>query len=74
MDTGTEIQRAVLAEIEGRRDFGRIRAVLAHWRERGMGTDLLVDELTDLMLDLRAQNRGDDEDAVAEVLDALVGW
>ncbi|QFZ23917.1 hypothetical protein [Saccharothrix syringae] len=74
METGAEIQREVLAEVEGRRDHRRIRAMLERWQEQGVPAERLVDELTDLMLDLRAQNRADDEDAVAEVLDLLTGW
>jgi hypothetical protein len=71
---GVEIQGKVLAIIEGSRDFEKIRTLLDGWRAEGVPADRLVDELTDLMLDLRAQNRADDEDAVAEVLDVLVGW
>lgn len=74
MDTGAEIQREVLAEVEGRRDFDKIRRMLAEWQERGVSAEHLADELTDLMLDLRAQNRADEEDAVARVLETLAGW
>ncbi|MCE6997081.1 hypothetical protein LZG04_20070 [Saccharothrix sp. S26] len=74
MDVGVEIQRKVLAIIEGSRDFVKIRTLLDGWQAEGIPAEQLVDELTDLMLDLRAQNRPDDEDAVAEVLDVLTGW
>ncbi|MFC6092841.1 hypothetical protein [Saccharothrix lopnurensis] len=74
MDTGAEIQREVLAEVEGRRDFQRLQRMLEDWQARGVPAELLADELTDLMLDLRAQNRADDEDAVGRVLDTLGGW
>ncbi|MEV8436291.1 hypothetical protein AB0425_02850 [Actinosynnema sp. NPDC051121] len=74
MDVGVEIQRKVLAIIEGSRDFVKIRTLLDGWQAEGVPVEQLVDELTDLMLDLRAQNRADDEDAVAEVLDVLAGW
>lgn len=69
-----EIQGKVLAIIEGSRDFEKIRTLLDGWQAEGIPADRLVDELTDLMLDLRAQNRVDDEDAVAEVLDVVAGW
>jgi hypothetical protein len=71
---GVEIQRKVLAIIEGSRDFEKIRTLLDGWQAEGVPAERLVDELTDLMLDLRAQNRSDDEDAVADVLDVLTGW
>ncbi|MFE2752389.1 hypothetical protein ACFXGA_10365 [Actinosynnema sp. NPDC059335] len=74
MDVGAEIQGKVLAIIEGSRDFEKIRTLLAGWQAEGIPADRLVDELTDLMLDLRAQNRVDDEDAVAEVLDVVADW
>ncbi|TQM81967.1 hypothetical protein FHX81_4357 [Saccharothrix saharensis] len=68
-----EIQREVLAIIEGSRDFVKIRTLLDGWQDQGIAAGQLVDELTDLMLDLRAQNRADDEDAVARVVDVLTG-
>ncbi|MBB5806784.1 hypothetical protein F4560_006552 [Saccharothrix ecbatanensis] len=71
---GVEIQRKVLAIIEGSRDFEKIRTLLDGWQAEGVPAERLVDELTDLMLDLRAQNRSDDEDAVADVLDVLADW
>lgn len=74
MDVGAEIQRKVLAIIEGSRDFVKIRTLLDGWQAEGVPAEQLVDELTDLMLDLRAQNRADDEDAVARVLDVVAGW
>lgn len=61
-----EIQRKVLATIEGSRDFGKIRTLLDGRRAEGIPAEHLVDELTDLMLDLRARNRADEEDAVAD--------
>ncbi|WP_141979854.1 hypothetical protein [Saccharothrix saharensis] len=73
MDVGVEIQREVLAIIEGSRDFVKIRTLLDGWQDQGIAAGQLVDELTDLMLDLRAQNRADDEDAVARVVDVLTG-
>lgn len=69
-----EIQREVLTIIEGSRDFVKIRTLLDGWQAQGIPAGQLVDELTDLMLDLRAQNRVDDEDAVARVVDLLAGW
>lgn len=69
-----EIQRKVLAIIEGSRDFAKIRTLLDGWQAEGVPAERLVDELTDLMFDLRAQNRADDEDAVADVLDELADW
>ncbi|MFJ6670506.1 hypothetical protein ACIQMJ_05300 [Actinosynnema sp. NPDC091369] len=74
MDVGVEIQREVLAIIEGSRDFVKIRTLLDGWQAQGIPAEQLVDELTDLMLDLRAQNRADDEDAVARVVDVLTGY
>ncbi|ONI82149.1 hypothetical protein ALI22I_39070 [Saccharothrix sp. ALI-22-I] len=74
MDMGVEIQRKVLAIIEGSRDFREIRTLLDAWQAEGIPADRLVDELTDLMLDLRAQNRADEEDAVVDVLDVLTDW
>ncbi|MFE9744273.1 hypothetical protein ACFYOT_05175 [Saccharothrix saharensis] len=74
MDVGVQIQREVLAIIEGSRDFVKIRTLLDGWQAQGIPAEQLVDELTDLMLDLRAQNRADDEDAVARVVDVLAGW
>ncbi|MFD1148591.1 hypothetical protein [Saccharothrix hoggarensis] len=74
MDVGAEIQRKVLAITEGSRDFGEIRTLLGGWQAEGIATERLIDEVTDLMLDLRAQNREDDEDFVADVLDVLAGW
>jgi hypothetical protein len=71
---GVEIQRKVLAIIEGSRDFRQIRTLLDGWQAEGIPAERLVDELTDLMLDLRAQNRADEEDAVVEVLDVLTDW
>jgi hypothetical protein len=71
---GVEIQRKVLAIIEGSRDFEKIRTLFDGWQAEGFPVERLVDELTDLMLDLRAQNRSDDEDAVADVLDVLADW
>lgn len=71
---GVEIQRKVLAIIEGSRDFREIRTLLDAWQAEGIPADRLVDELTDLMLDLRAQNRADEEDAVVDVLDVLTDW
>ncbi|WP_447004974.1 hypothetical protein ACRAKI_36305 [Saccharothrix isguenensis] len=74
MDVGVEIQREVLAIIEGSRDFEKIRTLLDGWQAQGVPAEHLVDELTDLVLDLRAQNRADDEDAVLDVLDVLADW
>lgn len=69
-----EIQRKVLAVVEGSRDFREVRTLLDGWQAQGVTVERLVDELTDLMLDLRAQNREDDENAVGDVLDLVTGW
>ncbi|WP_037329515.1 hypothetical protein [Saccharothrix sp. NRRL B-16314] len=74
MDVGVEIQRKVLAITEGSRDFAKIRTLLDGWQAEGVPADRLVDELTDLMFDLRAQNRADDEEFVLDVLDVLADW
>ncbi|WP_367133882.1 hypothetical protein [Saccharothrix sp. HUAS TT1] len=74
MDVGVEIQREVLAIIEGSRDFEKIRTLLDGWQAQGVPAERLVDELTDLALDLRAQNRADDEDALLDVLDVVADW
>ena len=42
--------------------------------ERGAARDGLLAELNELRLHLREEGRTDAEDAVMEVMDALVGW
>ena len=64
----------VLGAIEVETDYRDIERVVREQREAGAADEALIEELTALMLELRAQDRDDDEDVVGELLDYLTGW
>ncbi|GGU37500.1 hypothetical protein [Lentzea flava] len=69
-----ELRRQVLAVLDDDADYSRIESIVVARREAGVPDDALIKALTDLMLDMRAQAREDDDDLVADVLDFLTGW
>jgi hypothetical protein len=71
---GVEFRRDVLAVIDGKQDFRLINRLLDEHLAAGVPTGQLIDELSVLMLDLRAQDREDDEEMVANGIDVLTGW
>ncbi|MFS8102930.1 hypothetical protein LFM09_37960 [Lentzea alba] len=73
-----ELRRQVLAVLDGEPGnepgYFAIKAILVAHREAVVPDEALIEVLTKLMLDLRAQGREDDDDLIADVLDFLTGW
>lgn len=71
---GVKFRRDVLAVIDGERDFRLINQLLDEHLAAGVPTEQLIDELGVLVLDLRAQDREDDEEMVTNGIDVLTDW
>lgn len=71
---GAKFRRDVLAVVDGARDFRLINRLLDEHLAAGVPAEQLIDELGVLVLDLRAQDREDDEEMVTNGIDVLTGW
>lgn len=71
---GAKFRRDVLAVVDGARDFRLINRLLDEHLAAGVPAEQLIDELGVLVLDLRAQDREDDEGMVTNGIDVLTGW
>lgn len=60
--------------LDARKPLHALRQAARVELERGSSGDELLGELNELRLHLRQEGRTDAEDAVMEVMDALLGW
>ncbi|MBE1581102.1 hypothetical protein ACFORH_25000 [Amycolatopsis roodepoortensis] len=66
--------RVRLLDIVTNRLYGKARPLLIEELERGTSRDDLFEELMDLMLFLRAEDREADEDEVADIAELMTSW
>lgn len=73
-ELGPEFRRALLEVIESGEDLHRVRKVLDQQLDIGVSREELIEKLTEIMLELRAEGRETEEDHVADTIDILTGW
>jgi hypothetical protein len=53
---------------------GELRRLAQRMRDEGSAPDVVLNRFEQTRQELRNANRGDDEDAVTDVMDFLTGW
>ncbi|MEV0675500.1 hypothetical protein AB0I60_03150 [Actinosynnema sp. NPDC050436] len=69
-----KFRREILRIVEGDHLFAQMKAVIDARRAEGVSDETLIAVLTELMMDMREQEREEDEEFVANGLDEIADW